>query len=126
MRGAALRFEKTPYFFFGSLFSNQIRGKELKGRAEQAGGASSGSRLGRLPLWSGAIITALTTVENLYSGCKQADGLKSNGGPFKDASGCIFRLRHNCILELLFLRKILFNGISYVPTSHFFLPLSLC
>lgn len=83
----------------------------LKCLAEQAGkSASTEPRLHCFSLWSDAIVTVLRTVENLYFSCKQADGFKSNGGPFKDASVCILELRNNCVLELLFPRKINFKG----------------
>lgn len=112
MRGVELSFEKTPYFFCGSLFFTQIRGKELKGRAEQAGGASSGPHWGRLPLWSGAILTALTTVENLYSGCKQADGLKPNGGHLKMPQSVFLGSDTTAFWSYCFSEKFVSRGLA--------------
>lgn len=106
-------FEKA--FHFPLVLCSLIKLVEmnLQCLAEQAGGSpSAGLHSCRFSLWSDAIVTVLRTVENLYFGCKRADGFETNGGPFKDASVCILRLRNKSILELLFLRKISFKGLA--------------
>lgn len=100
--------------YFSLALCSLIKSVEmnLKSLAEQAGRASTGLPLGRLSLWSGATVMALRTVENLSCGCKQADGLESNGGPSKDASVCILRLRHNCIWSYCFSEKLVSRGLA--------------
>lgn len=100
IRGEELNFEKM-LFFFGSLFLNQISGNELEVPRRAGWRTLHRARICAACLWSDAIVTELRIVENLYSGCKQADGFKSNGGPFKDASVCILRLRNKCILVIV-------------------------
>lgn len=106
IRGVELNSEK-PYFSL--VLCSLIKSVEMnvKRLAEQAGRSlPQSSRSCAFSLWSDAIVTVLRTVENSYFGCKQADGFTSDGGPFKNAS--VFRAQNNCILGLLFLRKISF------------------
>lgn len=84
IREGELNFEKTLYFSL--VLCSLVRSVEMNSKclAEPAGdSASAGPR--SCFLWRDATVTVLRTVENLYFRCKQADGFKSNGGPFEDA-----------------------------------------
>lgn len=106
IREGELNFEKALHFSL--VLCSLIKSMEmnLKCLAEQAGkSASTGPRLCCFSLWSDAIVTELRTVENLYFRCKQADGFKSNGGPFKDASSLYLGAQEQLCLGVIVSQK---------------------
>ena len=118
MRGVELNFEKTSYFSL--VLWSLIKSVEmnLKSLMEQAGGSFH-----RAPIWAASLsgaapssrrseqwkIYTLAANEQMVSSLME-DHLKTP--------------RHNCILELLFLRRISFKGNTI--TRHFFLRWPLC